>query len=192
MSLHIKSACVVSVLLEIAWKNAEFRVFQCFFSVLEFSLQFLRLHSEPLALFLPVADSLPQQVDSTSNWLDFYRPDTNPSRHDGQLRHTFPQIGESSAPSGDVQNRAAGYKPPAHPVPGRPLRSDGTCGCAVPRAPLAIRLQRAAPGSPERPVPIAAWQRARNDQRATVNWKFMIIDARAKLKRLYPVMSKSP
>ena len=39
---------------------------------------------------------------------------------------------------------------------------------------------------------IAAWQRARNGQRATVNWQFTTTDARTKLKRLYPVISKSP
>ncbi len=39
---------------------------------------------------------------------------------------------------------------------------------------------------------IAAWQQARNGQRATVNWQFTTTDARTKLKRLYPVISKSP
>lgn len=39
---------------------------------------------------------------------------------------------------------------------------------------------------------ITAWQKARNDQRATVNWQFTSIDARNKLKRLYPAISKSP
>jgi hypothetical protein len=39
---------------------------------------------------------------------------------------------------------------------------------------------------------IAAWQRARNGQRATVNWQFTTTDARTKLKRLYPIISKSP
>jgi hypothetical protein len=38
---------------------------------------------------------------------------------------------------------------------------------------------------------IAAWERARNEQRATVNWQFTSADARNKLKRLYPVISKS-
>jgi hypothetical protein len=38
---------------------------------------------------------------------------------------------------------------------------------------------------------IAAWETARNQQRATVNWQFTSIDARNKLKRLYPVISKS-
>ena len=38
---------------------------------------------------------------------------------------------------------------------------------------------------------IAAWEMARNEQCATVNWQFTTIDARNKLKRLYPVISKS-
>jgi hypothetical protein len=39
---------------------------------------------------------------------------------------------------------------------------------------------------------IAAWEKKRNDQQATVNWHFTTIDARNKLKRLYPIISKSP
>jgi hypothetical protein len=39
---------------------------------------------------------------------------------------------------------------------------------------------------------VAAWETARNEQRATVNWQFTAIDARNKLKRLYPVISQSP
>jgi hypothetical protein len=38
---------------------------------------------------------------------------------------------------------------------------------------------------------IAAWETTRNQQGATVNWQFTSIDARNKLKRLYPVISKS-
>jgi hypothetical protein len=38
---------------------------------------------------------------------------------------------------------------------------------------------------------IAAWELARNQQRATINWHFTTIDARNKLKRLYPAISKS-
>jgi hypothetical protein len=38
---------------------------------------------------------------------------------------------------------------------------------------------------------IAAWEATRNGQQATVNWQFTAIDARNKLKRLYPVISKS-
>jgi hypothetical protein len=36
-----------------------------------------------------------------------------------------------------------------------------------------------------------AWERTRNEQGATVNWQFTSIDARNKLKRLYPIISKS-
>ena len=39
---------------------------------------------------------------------------------------------------------------------------------------------------------IAAWEAERNEQKATVNWQFTSIDARNKLKRLYPLISKSP
>jgi len=38
---------------------------------------------------------------------------------------------------------------------------------------------------------IAAWEAERNAQKATVNWQFTTIDARNKLKRLYPLISKS-
>jgi hypothetical protein len=38
---------------------------------------------------------------------------------------------------------------------------------------------------------IAAWEKTRNAQRATVNWHFTTLDARNKLKRLYPDISKS-
>ena len=38
---------------------------------------------------------------------------------------------------------------------------------------------------------VAAWEKSRNEQRATVNWQFTSIDARTKLKRLYPVISRS-
>jgi len=38
---------------------------------------------------------------------------------------------------------------------------------------------------------IAAWETARNEQQATVNWRFDTINARNKLKRLYPTISKS-
>lgn len=39
---------------------------------------------------------------------------------------------------------------------------------------------------------ITAWETARNEQHATINWRFTSIDARNKLKRLYPVISKLP
>jgi hypothetical protein len=38
---------------------------------------------------------------------------------------------------------------------------------------------------------IAPWEAERNAQQATVNWQFTSIDARNKLKRLYPLISKS-
>ena len=38
---------------------------------------------------------------------------------------------------------------------------------------------------------IAAWQASRNEQRATVHWRFSTSDARVKLKRLYPDLSDS-
>jgi hypothetical protein len=37
----------------------------------------------------------------------------------------------------------------------------------------------------------AAWETKRNEQLATVNWQFTSINARNKLKRLYPIISKS-
>ena len=37
---------------------------------------------------------------------------------------------------------------------------------------------------------VTAWEKSRNEQRATVNWHFTSIDARNKLKRLYPIISK--
>jgi hypothetical protein len=37
----------------------------------------------------------------------------------------------------------------------------------------------------------AAWETKRNEQQATVNWQFTSINARNKLKRLYPMISKS-
>jgi len=39
---------------------------------------------------------------------------------------------------------------------------------------------------------IAAWETRRNEQQATVNWQFTAINARNKLKRLYPIISKTP
>ena len=37
----------------------------------------------------------------------------------------------------------------------------------------------------------AAWERERNQQKATVNWSFTNQDARFKLKRLYPQLDLS-
>ena len=34
---------------------------------------------------------------------------------------------------------------------------------------------------------VGAWESERNDARATINWRFMILNARDKLKKLYPV-----
>lgn len=39
---------------------------------------------------------------------------------------------------------------------------------------------------------IAAWEASRNEQQATVHWRFSTSDARVKLKRLYPNVSESP
>ncbi len=36
---------------------------------------------------------------------------------------------------------------------------------------------------------IAAWEKQRNEQQATIDWRFSIADAREKLKRLYPSRS---
>lgn len=36
---------------------------------------------------------------------------------------------------------------------------------------------------------VEAWEQQRNQQRATVNWRFTTDDARVKLKRLYPSLS---
>jgi hypothetical protein len=33
-----------------------------------------------------------------------------------------------------------------------------------------------------------AWERSRNNQHATINWRFTTEDARIKLKRLYPTL----
>jgi len=33
---------------------------------------------------------------------------------------------------------------------------------------------------------IAAWEKRRNTEQATIDWRFLVTDAREKLKRLYP------
>ncbi|HZO27337.1 MAG TPA: IS630 family transposase, partial [Chloroflexota bacterium] len=33
---------------------------------------------------------------------------------------------------------------------------------------------------------VAAWEAARNEQRASIHWQFTVHDARRKLHRLYP------
>jgi hypothetical protein len=47
-------------------------------------------------------------------------------------------------------------------------------------------LDRRIPDRPTLASEIAAWERDRNEQRATVRWRFSTADARIKLKRLYP------
>jgi predicted AAA+ superfamily ATPase len=37
-------------------------------------------------------------------------------------------------------------------------------------------------------IEVAAWQRARNNKSAKVNWQFIAEDARIKLRRLYPTL----
>jgi hypothetical protein len=37
---------------------------------------------------------------------------------------------------------------------------------------------------------VAAWEQKRNEQKATIDWRFSIEDAREKMKRLYPSTSK--
>jgi len=37
---------------------------------------------------------------------------------------------------------------------------------------------------------VAAWQHRRNTSQAKVNWRFTTEDARIKLKRLYPTLSR--
>jgi len=36
---------------------------------------------------------------------------------------------------------------------------------------------------------IAAWEKQRNTEQATIDWRFSVTDAREKLKRLYPSLS---
>jgi hypothetical protein len=38
---------------------------------------------------------------------------------------------------------------------------------------------------------VVAWETTRNEQQATINWQFTTLDARNKLKRLYPIISQS-
>jgi hypothetical protein len=47
-------------------------------------------------------------------------------------------------------------------------------------------LDRRIPESDNLVCAIGAWETARNEQKATVNWQFKTTDARIKLKRLYP------
>jgi transposase len=47
-------------------------------------------------------------------------------------------------------------------------------------------LDRRIPDAETLASEVAAWERERNEQHATVNWRFKVADARTKLKRLYP------
>jgi hypothetical protein len=50
-------------------------------------------------------------------------------------------------------------------------------------------LDRAIPSTDMLTSEVGAWERSRNQRRATVNWRFSTTDARVKLKRLYPNQS---
>jgi len=50
-------------------------------------------------------------------------------------------------------------------------------------------LDRRLPDEETRKREIAAWEKQRNAEQATIDWRFSITDARAKLKRLYPSFS---
>jgi transposase len=52
-------------------------------------------------------------------------------------------------------------------------------------------LKRRIPSTIELQQEIEAWERERNQTRATVNWRFSTEDARTKFKRLYPTPSLS-
>jgi hypothetical protein len=47
-------------------------------------------------------------------------------------------------------------------------------------------LDRRIPDAEALAAEVAAWEAERNEQHATVNWRFKVADARTKLKRLYP------
>ena len=47
-------------------------------------------------------------------------------------------------------------------------------------------LGRRIPDRTARETEVAAWETARNEQRATIHWQFTVEDARTKLHRLYP------
>lgn len=52
-------------------------------------------------------------------------------------------------------------------------------------------LERRIPSTTELQQEIAAWEQQRNQNRATVNWRFSTVDARTKFERLYPTPSLS-
>lgn len=52
-------------------------------------------------------------------------------------------------------------------------------------------LERRIPSIAELRQEIEAWEQERNQNRATVNWRFSTVDARTKFERLYPIPSLS-
>jgi len=50
-------------------------------------------------------------------------------------------------------------------------------------------LNRRIPDKPFLIREVAAWQQNRNTAEAKVDWRFTAVDARIKLKRLYPTLS---
>ncbi len=50
-------------------------------------------------------------------------------------------------------------------------------------------LDRRIPDEETRKHEIAAWEKQRNTEQATIDWRFSVTDAREKLKRLYPSLS---
>jgi hypothetical protein len=50
-------------------------------------------------------------------------------------------------------------------------------------------LDRRIPDEETRQHEIAAWEKPRNAEQATMDWRFAVTDAREKLKRLYPSLS---
>ena len=52
-------------------------------------------------------------------------------------------------------------------------------------------LERRIPSITELRQEIEAWEQERNQNKATVNWRFSTVDARTKFKRLYPTPSLS-
>jgi hypothetical protein len=51
-------------------------------------------------------------------------------------------------------------------------------------------LDRRVPDKETLTKEIAAWEKKRNEQQATIDWRFSIADAREKMKRLYPSLPK--
>jgi hypothetical protein len=68
-------------------------------------------------------------------------------------------------------------------------------GSWLPRAAIALRvlqqpcLDRRLPEEETRKHAIAAWEKPRNAEQATIDWRFSVTEAREKLKRLYPSLS---